>query len=720
MSISRRRSSLLKRGHVSALWFPACLAISLIAVLSGETFATAVQCGGGGQPTCLSGLSLPANRCVDYGYRLDDPNSAAPLEIAGATDHGFGVSHCARYVALGMQLNYVALQAQRPTPADSTAELRVYANDNLAFGDLRPGILLDAVAVTLPGAITATDFVVVELDTTYDTTPYSSVWLELYFPSAPNPCMGTRVQVTPGVLGEGIVAVHEAFDSSETWEDYQNIAAAPYLNRVPVLRPLHLLNCAPCYVNVVPTGGNLTSEDGDSVEIECMITAVPTDTVFVDIITTAPGEGLASVTQLIFTQATAPIPQYFWVVGQDDAVQDGDSLYHVRGTASSNDACYDGEIGQSSLTNIDNDIVFIETVPVGDANNAADVNGYGSVGYDYEISKYEITNEQWVACLNAVGSCDINQLFDPSQAVDPMGGIILTGGCPNKTYTTKPDMANKPVNFITLHDAMRFCNWLHNGMPVGDQDSTTTEDGAYDMTSPVGGIYARKPGAKWAVATVDELYKAAFYDPLDPAADGNGTPDYWLLPTSSDASPPTKATATASGDVGNPGANVVNYGDGAIWNGVTGNLTTVGGAGPLSVSHYGTYDQGGNVAEWTEDQFMSGGFILAPLIGSHSDFPDPPESNVGFFSGTATTPSQSPYVGLRVVKLDIGPTCSCGDANGDGFVSIGDAVFIINYIFGGGPAPCNGDADNSGTVSIGDAVAIINFIFAGGPAPSCP
>ncbi len=62
----------------------------------------------------------------------------------------------------------------------------------------------------------------------------------------------------------------------------------------------------------------------------------------------------------------------------------------------------------------------------------------------------------------------------------------------------------------------------------------------------------------------------------------------------------------------------------------------------------------------------------------------------------------------------------CGDADGGGAISIGDAVYVINFIFGGGPAPdplVAADADCSGAVSIGDAVYIINFIFGGGPAP---
>ncbi len=62
----------------------------------------------------------------------------------------------------------------------------------------------------------------------------------------------------------------------------------------------------------------------------------------------------------------------------------------------------------------------------------------------------------------------------------------------------------------------------------------------------------------------------------------------------------------------------------------------------------------------------------------------------------------------------------CGDADCSGNWSIGDAVYIINYIFAGGPPPCfpcKGDANGDCTTTIGDAVYLINYIFAGGPVP---
>jgi PKD repeat protein len=62
----------------------------------------------------------------------------------------------------------------------------------------------------------------------------------------------------------------------------------------------------------------------------------------------------------------------------------------------------------------------------------------------------------------------------------------------------------------------------------------------------------------------------------------------------------------------------------------------------------------------------------------------------------------------------------CGDANGDGDINVGDAVFLINYVFSGGPAPIPveaGDANSDGNTDIADAVYLINYVFKGGPAP---
>ncbi|MGB8658576.1 MAG: FG-GAP-like repeat-containing protein [Candidatus Zixiibacteriota bacterium] len=63
-----------------------------------------------------------------------------------------------------------------------------------------------------------------------------------------------------------------------------------------------------------------------------------------------------------------------------------------------------------------------------------------------------------------------------------------------------------------------------------------------------------------------------------------------------------------------------------------------------------------------------------------------------------------------------------GDATGDGLVNAGDVVYLVNYLFRGGPAPNPlqaGDATCNGIVDAGDVVFLINYLFKGGTAPSC-
>jgi hypothetical protein len=73
---------------------------------------------------------------------------------------------------------------------------------------------------------------------------------------------------------------------------------------------------------------------------------------------------------------------------------------------------------------------------------------------------------------------------------------------------------------------------------------------------------------------------------------------------------------------------------------------------------------------------------------------------------------------------DHGGSCCnvAGDANDDGLVNVGDAVFLITYIFRGGAEPVcmkEGDANNDCQVNVGDAVYIINYVFKSGQEPIC-
>jgi len=63
-----------------------------------------------------------------------------------------------------------------------------------------------------------------------------------------------------------------------------------------------------------------------------------------------------------------------------------------------------------------------------------------------------------------------------------------------------------------------------------------------------------------------------------------------------------------------------------------------------------------------------------------------------------------------------------GDPNHDGIINIADVVYLINYLFAGGPEPDpyeSGDATCEGEVNIADVILLINYLFVGGSLPSC-
>jgi formylglycine-generating enzyme required for sulfatase activity len=121
-------------------------------------------------------------------------------------------------------------------------------------------------------------------------------------------------------------------------------------------------------------------------------------------------------------------------------------------------------------------------VLVGNAGNAADSTGFGSVASAYHIGKFEVTNTQYAAFLNAVASTDTFNLYSTMMDLDARGGISRSGSSGSFTYSVKPGYETMPVVFVSFWDSARFTNWLGTGYTEGriTQNGSVLAGAAYD------------------------------------------------------------------------------------------------------------------------------------------------------------------------------------------------------------------------------------------------
>jgi formylglycine-generating enzyme required for sulfatase activity len=120
-----------------------------------------------------------------------------------------------------------------------------------------------------------------------------------------------------------------------------------------------------------------------------------------------------------------------------------------------------------------------------------------------------------------------------------------------------------------------------------------------------GNSITRNAGAKWWLPSDNEWYKAAYHK------NDGVTGNYWDYPISTDALPysdqPPGSGAPDPSNTANFYGNddsANGYNDGYAVTGSTsfpsGNALTDAGAYTSALSPYGTFDQGGNVYEWTD------------------------------------------------------------------------------------------------------------------------
>ena len=236
------------------------------------------------------------------------------------------------------------------------------------------------------------------------------------------------------------------------------------------------------------------------------------------------------------------------------------------------------------------DRLVIPMVTVGNPGNPADTAGSlhsGKVDSSYRIGKYMVRNSEYATFLNAVATTTNNPhtLWSGSMQITRSNVNDFT-----YSYSVVPSAENRPVGFASTVAAMRFCNWLHNGATVGSD----TETGAYAFTGEYT-FSARSPNSKFFLPTVDEWYKAAYYDPT------KGGSDYWVYAVrTDDVYDGVTITNGLRAELPPGGAHSANFDN--IASGITDNpynLTDCG-AYTAASSYYGTFDQSGLQWEWAE------------------------------------------------------------------------------------------------------------------------
>ena len=97
--------------------------------------------------------------------------------------------------------------------------------------------------------------------------------------------------------------------------------------------------------------------------------------------------------------------------------------------------------------------ISLDTAFVGDDGNTEDTTGYGAVSYGYYIGKYEVTNSEYSAFLNAVAAADTYVLWHQSMSIE------RTGSSGNYSYSVVEGQAKHPVTRVNFYNAARFAKW---------------------------------------------------------------------------------------------------------------------------------------------------------------------------------------------------------------------------------------------------------------------
>lgn len=271
-------------------------------------------------------------------------------------------------------------------------------------------------------------------------------------------------------------------------------------------------------------------------------------------------------------------------------------------------------------------------VPIGNPGNAGDTTGNpnsaGSVAYNYNMGKYEVSRDM-INKANAAGNLGITLL-------NWEGFGIPAGNGPNRT-----------ANGVTWNEAARYVNWLNTtkGFAPAYKFALQPGEAGYEANANIllwqAGDAGYNPNnafrnsqARYCLPSMDEWYKAAYYDP----SANSGAGGYWDFATGSDLEP----TAVSGGTAANTAVFNQPFSQGPA------DIDNAGGLSP-----YGVMGMGGNDFEWEETTFNllnSSPLADRGLRGGNFDGPSL-FLRAYFRSGGSPSVEGFPGIGFRVASI---------------------------------------------------------------------
>jgi hypothetical protein len=187
----------------------------------------------------------------------------------------------------------------------------------------------------------------------------------------------------------------------------------------------------------------------------------------------------------------------------------------------------------ASLTNISDNLsaINLSFINITNPNNIADtssilmnnslttLDNLGVVDKNYRICVNEITNNQYMTFLNSIAT-GVNDpvtsgLYDPGMS-GTFGGIDKLSGDISVSYSIKNNMTNKPVNFVSYINSLRFINWLENGAPSNIDPNNADEiinQGAYQILLAGSNYYiSTNKNRKYFLPSLNQWHKAAYFE----------------------------------------------------------------------------------------------------------------------------------------------------------------------------------------------------------------